>query len=586
MKRLIIMTLIFFIFLASPVNALTKRDISKNYELCKNNYTEIIYKNKLFFAFGWDGRIKTSSDGITWSICETGITDSISDIDWNGKYYVAVGYDSILVSYDGFNWEYKGSTSFFFNDIFWDGKKFIATGGALVGCSISAGIAAWSNNGIDWSVIDVDFKEKENLITFDYQFLYEKGNYYLVGKSPYSMSASESDVIFVLSSNDGLTWKQCNDTSIYNNYNDILEVSGDKISIKFKRLSNKLSFSADQKEWKEIVLSDKYNLIGAAYGNNKFVLLDNNGRILMSDDTENWLETEKKNSHVNSTVFTGSMFLATGDDGIILISKDGQTWNTVQLSENYNILSVIYKNGIFVAVGYTNNGDFKTRGLILTSADGINWISKELNTDNIFTKVIYQYGKFKVFSGDIFVNDVLEFTSDNGYDWKPINQRNKALIFKTVTNGKNYIGLTGNTNIEGGLLISNDGVKWDRLYIRMYSPDGLNSIKYCDAVWNGKEYIVVGFYQEDEGLITEGIILSSKDGYNWKCLDGLTSNSIECAAYGYGKTIAISSEGLMLTLTTENEDNLILSDDNYMETYTEPYNYSKLTKTESDNTSE
>ncbi len=285
-------------------------------------------------------------------------------------------------------------------------------------------------------------------------------------------------------------------------------------------------------------------------------------------------------------VFTGSKFIAVGNDGRILASSDGQNWDIVQLNENYVLYNVIYKNGTFVAVGGIWNSDLKSNGLILTSEDGINWEVKELKSDPPFTKIIYQYGKFKIYSSDNFkVNDILEYTSDNGLDWEPIHQRNKAFIYKTVTNGKNYLALTGNETFEGGLLISQDGAKWDRLYIRFYMPEGLNSIEYSDILWNGKEYIVVGYYQEDEGMFGGGIILCSKDGYHWRCRDGLTSESIDSIAYGKGKTIAFSSKGLLFTFAYNDEDTSAKKGEDYINTFTDPYNYSKFNNTKKANLS-
>ena len=588
MRRLVILTLTFYVLFLVTINAFNDKEVVKNYDYCANQYSQIVFKNNLFFAIGQDGRIKASSDGMTWKICETGITDSITDIEWNGKYYVAAGYDSILISYDGFNWKYKGSTEFFFYDVFWDGNKFIATGGQLVSTSIDAGVVAWSKDGINWSVLDVDFKEKSNLETFGYSFLYQDGIYYLLGHGFDSITDNESATIFTLVSKDGLTWKQSEDTSIIsNNYNDTYELSGNGISIKFKLSSHELYISTNQKTWRKVAIPDKYNLIDATYGNDKFVLLDFYGRILTSEDAENWIETERKNSGINSMIFTGDKFVAVGDNGRILVSSDGQTWDIVQLNENYIIYNVAYKTGIFVAVGYISNSDFNSinsNGLILTSADGINWNSKELKSDYGLTRVIYQYGQFKVYSGDNYItNYTLEYTSDNGYAWKPIHQKNKAFIYKTATNGKNFLALTGNTSREGGLLISKDGVKWDRLYIRMYSPENLNPIHYSDVLWNGKEYIVVGLYLGDDNEASQGIIFSSEDGYTWRCLNGLTNYSIGCAAYGFGRTIAFSSEGLLLTITNKNKDTSTLTKDDNIYTFTEPYNYSKFTNTKKDN---
>ncbi len=260
MRRLAIFVLIFYFTFLVPINAFNDKDVVKNYDYCVNHYSQIVFKNNLFFAIGWDGRIKASSDGTTWTLCETGITETISDIEWNGKYYVAVGYDSILISYDGFKWEYKGSTEFFFNDIFWDGNKFIAVGGQMIGCDVSKGVVAWSKDGMNWTKKDINIKDKVTEEDFSYDILGQDGTYYLK-VTAYTVSFQyESETRFVLTSKDGFTWKESNDNSINNYYTDTKKVSGSGISIKFKESSHELFISTNQKIWRKVELADDYKL--------------------------------------------------------------------------------------------------------------------------------------------------------------------------------------------------------------------------------------------------------------------------------------------------------------------------------------
>lgn len=60
--------------------------------------------------------------------------------------------------------------------------------------------------------------------------------------------------------------------------------------------------------------------------------------------------------------------MAVGDNGLILTSADGTTWQQRTSGTSIIISGVVYANNIFVAVGF---GD-----TILTSLDGISWTSR------------------------------------------------------------------------------------------------------------------------------------------------------------------------------------------------------------------
>jgi len=72
-----------------------------------NPIYKIAYDGIKYIALGYDGKSATSSDGITWTF-QTGLIDIdvkfvYSDIIWNGKMFLAVGYN-VAYSYDGITW--------------------------------------------------------------------------------------------------------------------------------------------------------------------------------------------------------------------------------------------------------------------------------------------------------------------------------------------------------------------------------------------------------------------------------------------------------------------------------------------------
>ena len=76
---------------------------------------------------------------------------------------------------------------------------------------------------------------------------------------------------------------------------------------------------------------------------------------------------------------SNGLFVTVGDNGIILTSSDGVTWdNRISVTTN-NLYGVTYGNSTFVTVG--------DNGTILTSSDGTTWTNKRTSSGT--TKNLY-----------------------------------------------------------------------------------------------------------------------------------------------------------------------------------------------------
>jgi hypothetical protein len=70
---------------------------------------------------------------------------------------------------------------------------------------------------------------------------------------------------------------------------------------------------------------------------------------------------------LNGVTHGNGLFVAVGEGGTILTSRDGVSW-TQRTSGDNLLLGVTYGNGLFVAVG--------GGGAILTSRDGVSWTAR------------------------------------------------------------------------------------------------------------------------------------------------------------------------------------------------------------------
>ena len=71
---------------------------------------------------------------------------------------------------------------------------------------------------------------------------------------------------------------------------------------------------------------------------------------------------------ITSTTSSTGLFVTVGDNGIILTSSDGTTWDNRISGTTNNLYGVTYGNSTFVTVG--------DNGTILTSSDGTSWTNK------------------------------------------------------------------------------------------------------------------------------------------------------------------------------------------------------------------
>ena len=82
----------------------------------------------------------------------------------------------------------------------------------------------------------------------------------------------------------------------------------------------------------------------------------------------------------DSTTSSG-LFIAVGQEGVILTSSDGAIWTSRTSGSSGVIWNIYYENSTFVGVGAS--------GTILTSSDGTTWTSRTSGTTEKFRRVFY-----------------------------------------------------------------------------------------------------------------------------------------------------------------------------------------------------
>lgn len=200
--------------------------------------------------------------------------------------------------------------------------------------------------------------------------------------------------------------------------------------------------------------------------------------IVTSPDGITWTSRSSgSTATLNKVIWTGSNFLAVGNNQVVVSSTNGVTWSTIYTgTTNYHFRSVLWDGSKYVAAGSSGlNG-------IYTSSTGTAWTAR--------TSPNSLYGV--TWSGSLYVAVGFDgnATSTDGLSWTSY-----TAPFSSVWRSVTFDGTNFYAGLRGGNAKSSDGVNWsllDELYIpgpiiRAFSSNdsrcfvtGTNTISYSD----------------------------------------------------------------------------------------------------------
>ena len=150
-------------------------------------------------------------------------------------------------------------------------------------------------------------------------------------------------------------------------------------------------------------------LTGLTYGNGYFLCVSyENKKIYKAvDPTGVWTELVTLNYSLESIQYINNIFVASGENGLIVFSEKGDIWTPKTTNTQNAIYKVTYGNGKYVAVGAS--------GTILYSINGDDWFTVTISgyTSDIRT-VAYGAGIFILGGKDIkYSNDGINWNSSS-----------------------------------------------------------------------------------------------------------------------------------------------------------------------------
>ncbi len=367
--------------------------------------------------------------------------------------FVAVGErGTILTSTDGSNWALQNRRG----DVALNG---VAYGGGLWVAVGDGGTILSSSDGTNWSYRFTASATALNAVT------YSTGRFVAVGSAP-GLST------LIMHSTNGVNWA--------------------RIPIN--------SFSAEQ---------------CVTYGNGLFIAAGSSS-ILTSPDGTNWGLAVIVGRQIESLIYANGQFVAVGDDGLVLVSTDGASWQPRPPQTTRRLLGVTYGAGRFVAAG--------GRGALMASIDASNWTSVSSGTPDRVESIDFWGGTF-VAVGE---NGTI-ITSTNGTSWTKQNFGvTRDLDGMHVANGLLVVVGKG-----GNILTSTDGLNFT-------SQNAGVTNDLHGVTWGGGLWVAVG---------EPGIVLTSTNAVHWIGHTTSTTNSLKDATYAGGQWIVVGTEGTILRST-------------------------------------
>jgi hypothetical protein len=294
-----------------------------------------------------------SDDGVTWNVSKLAEQAlGVTDIVYSGVYYIVTTQNvttPILISTDKRNWTTVGeNTAYDFTK--WDytgydtvsltapkeslyslsyvNNKFIALGSDIV----------VSDDGINWKLVYSFGSQLENTLkNVHYANINGFAGYIVVGSGYQVIGNADTPLpqivngTRIVTSIDGSTWTTFNPPFTYNGMNtvtsspDIIVTGGEQ---------GEIWHSPNTRNWIKSQINGTPmtdTLRDSEYGNGVFMMVGDNGTIVISEDGITWDQVDTPvNNNFTGVWFDGTSFYVVGDKGAIIRSHtNGATWQDI-----------------------------------------------------------------------------------------------------------------------------------------------------------------------------------------------------------------------------------------------------------------
>ena len=324
----------------------------------------------------------------------------------------------------------------------------------------------------------------------------------------------------IISSIDGEHWEAF-DLKTKATLKGIAYGNGRYVAIGYDNDDGVIYGSIDGVNWSLLATTTYHQLTDIIFGNNKFVAVGQGGKIVISNDGENWNLKNDTNleSLLHSIIYANGSYVAVGYDGLIVSSSNGENWTKLD-RVGYTMWDVAYGNDKFVAVGGESGTEF-----ICTSTDGVSWTEHTNYSGERLDTIAYNGSQF--IAAPNLGSNAYVLTSSDGTNWTRQDLGVNVRFSAIASNSDKWIAVGG----YGEIASSIDGTNWIRRNF------GTRQI-LLDVTHNGNMFVSVG---------DAGIIQTSPDGITWTIGNSGTTERLWAVEYLNGKLIAVGDNGVILT---------------------------------------
>lgn len=434
------------------------------------------------------GGVASSTDGITWESATPDIVGG-KDITWHdGRYLLVGGSGLAATSTDGITWtQIPPITGNSLTTVAWHAGRFWAVGSPWGGPVIS------TTDGSSWS-------ETNARIGFDCSLL-SLGQNLLAFSGPAEWAHSQN----------GLTWKQSDlnggnfRTAAWNGRTYALFGNG-----------GRLFLSADGRHWFEQPRLPEYSVQSDAIAyQNGFIAVGTAG-ILRSSDAFTWEKVDPPSdvsSNLLNLATSGTQWVAVGQQGAILSSSDTDNWISVDSGTAWTLQDVIWAGDRFIASG--------SGGVVLSSQDGVNWVSIPSNRTDSIRNLVWNGTTLFAIASNRYVISTNDFLTWNVSDLG----ENASQTVCTWANDK-LVGMM-TSGPQTYWISSSDGIVWEE-----YRPLGFWE-RYDDLLWDGGQFLAVGWYQTRRSGASGGGFEKWSSYNGWQNVDFGAINPTSGKPYGF-----------------------------------------------------
>lgn len=485
--------------------------------------SDITWTGTQYIIVGANGIAYTSSDGDSWTLQSTGTTSGLNSVTWTGSRIFAVGQGgTIISSADGVSWTTNTSnTTSPLHEVFWNPalNQTIAVGFSVVLNNGSATATSWSPVlfGSGWSASGVTWTGSQyvvvgsicsgNLCVWPMQGFVVRSTNGVTWTSSQTLSISGLYKVTwtgnllvavgpqdqIATSSNGIDWTQ---RHWKNAFTSLFSVASNGNNIVAMGDIGRTFTSTDGASWTQGFSVTDHNIFGISTNGSQYVAVGG-GFIPGTSNTESlvatsadgisgWAVQNTGTSNIlNDVVWTGSLWVAVGNNGTIVTSEDAVSWAT-RTSGTTNRLNKVYWDGTLIfALG--------NAGTALTSPDGITWIAQNTGvTSHLFGMA--HSDSFHVITG----TGALLTSSNAGQDWSAAQSVSPFTSLNDIVwTGDLFIAGTSGSSTQT-IYASPDGVTWEVQNLG-------SNVGILDVEWNGNIIALLG----------RDILYFSKDGLSW-----------------------------------------------------------------------